>query len=334
MRAVVLVGGFGTRLQPLTFTTPKTLLPVGQKTMLEHVLGHLGRHGVSDVVLSIGFKPDAFLAAFPSGTCAGVRLDYAVEPEPLDTAGAIRFAAKHAGFDEPFVVVNGDVLTDLDVRALVDLHHTKGGAATIHLTPVDDPSAFGVVSTDAHGQVLAFIEKPTRGEAPTNLVNAGTYVLDASVLDLIPGDRRVSIERETFPILVERGTLYAMPTDDYWLDAGRPDLYLRANLDAVAGVRVNVLEPAIAATARVEGGAVLDGAIVGPGAVVAGGATVRRSLVMAGASIGRGALLDDTIIGVDASVGDGASLTSCVIGDAVDVAPGAVLTGARVPEPA
>jgi len=334
VRAVVLVGGFGTRLQPLTFTTPKTLLPVGQRTMLEHVVGHLGRHGVTDVVLSIGFKPDAFLAAFPSGVCTGVRLDYAVEPEPLDTAGAIRFAAKHARFDEPFVVVNGDVLTDLDLRALVDLHHAAGGAATIHLTPVEDPSAFGVVPTDAHGRVLAFIEKPPRDEAPTNLINAGTYVLDPSVLDLIPAGRRVSIERETFPALVQRGTLYAMPTDDYWLDAGRPDLYLQANLDAVDGVRVNVLEPAISESARVEGGAILDGAVVGPGAVVCGGSTVRRSLVMAGASIGRDATLEGTIVGVGVSVGEGASLTACVIGDAVDVPPGAVLAGARVPEPA
>ncbi len=334
MRAVVLVGGFGTRLQPLTFTTPKNLLPVGQRTMLEHVVGHLGRHGVTDVVLSIGFKPDAFLAAFPSGVCAGVRLDYAVEPEPLDTAGAVRFAAKHAGVDETFIVVNGDVLTDLDVRALVDLHHAAGGAATLHLTPVDDPSAFGVVPTDAHGRVLAFIEKPPRDEAPTNLINAGTYVLDPSVLDLIPGDRRVSIERETFPTLVQRGTLYAMPTDDYWLDAGRPDLYLQANLDAVDGVRVNVLEPAISESARVEGGAVLDGAVVGPRAVVASGSTVRRSLVMAGASIGRDAVLDGTIVGVGACIGEGASLDNCVIGDAVDVPPGDALAGARVPEPA
>jgi mannose-1-phosphate guanylyltransferase len=334
VRAVVLVGGQGTRLQPLTFTTPKQLLPIGQRPMLDHVVGHLGRHGFTDAVLSIAFKPDAFFTAYPSGLCAGVRLEYAVEPEPLDTAGAIRFAARHAGIDETFVVVNGDVLTDLDVSALVQFHRRCGGEATIHLTPVDDPSAFGVVPTDAHGRVVAFIEKPPRDEAPTNLINAGTYVLEPSVLDVIAGDRRVSIERETFPALVEGGQLYAMPTDDYWLDAGRPDLYLRANLDAIDGVRRARREQAIAADARVAGGARLEDSVVGAGASVAAGASVRRSLVMAGASIEHDAQLDGTILGLGARVGAAARLADCVIGDGVEVPAGAELAGVRIPEPA
>jgi mannose-1-phosphate guanylyltransferase len=334
MRAVVLVGGFGTRLRPLTNTRPKQMLPIVNRPMIEHVVARLPQHGIDDVVLSMGYRPDAFAGAYPGGVCAGVTLHYAVEPEPLDTAGAIRFAARDAGIDERFLVLNGDVLTDLDLRALVAFHDARGAEGTFALQAVDDPSRFGVVPTGDDGAVLAFVEKPPRDEAPTNLINAGTYVLEPSVLDLIAGDRRVSIERETFPALVEGGQLYAMPTDDYWLDAGRPDLYLRANLDAIDGVRRARREQAIAADARVAGGARLEDSVVGAGASVAAGASVRRSLVMAGASIEHDAELDGTILGLGARVGAAARLDDCVIGDGVEVPAGAELAGVRIPEPA
>ena len=204
MRAVVLVGGFGTRLRPLTLTTPKQMLPVGHRPMIERVVGHLADHGVDEAVLSLGYRPDAFIEAYPDDLCRGA-LTYAVEPEPLDTAGAIRFAALDAGIDDTFVVVNGDVLTDLDIDALVRFHRASGAEGTIHLTPVEDPSVFGVVPTDDDGRVVAFIEKPPRDEAPTNRINGGTYVLEPSVLDRIAGDRRVSIEREVFPADGGRG---------------------------------------------------------------------------------------------------------------------------------
>ena len=171
------------------------------------------------------------------GSVSGVRVTYAVEHSPLDTAGAIRFAAEHAGIDETFVAVNGDVLTDFDIGALVDLHRRRGAAGTIALTPVDDPSAFGVVPTDEEGRVTAFIEKPPRDEAPTNLINAGIYVLEPTVLGSIAPDLRVSIERETFPALVEERSLYALGSDAYWLDTGTPDAYLRAHYDLVGGRR-------------------------------------------------------------------------------------------------
>ena len=163
-----------------------------------------------------GFNPDAFLAAYPDNWCAGVELHYAVEPEPLDTAGAIAFAAREAAIDSTFIAMNGDVLTDLDVGALIDFHRTAGAEGTIHLTPVDDPSAFGVVSTDANGRVLAFIEKPRREDAPTNLINAGTYVLEPSFIDRVVPGRKVSIEREVFPAMSADGTLYAMADASYW----------------------------------------------------------------------------------------------------------------------
>ena len=220
MRAVVLVGGFGTRLRPLTLGTPKQMLPVVDRPMIEWVVGHLAEHGVDEAVLSLGYKPDAFTEAYPDATCAGVRLTYAVEDEPLDTAGAIRFAATEAGIDERFLVVNGDVLTDLDVGALVRFHDAHGGAGTLHLIPVEDPSRYGVVPTDADGRVQAFVEKPSRDEAPSHWINAGTYVLEPEVLDRIAPEGRVSVERETFPALAAEGTLYGYEAETYWVDAG------------------------------------------------------------------------------------------------------------------
>ena len=237
MKAVVLVGGEGTRLRPLTLSTPKQMLPVVGVPMLERVLGHLARHGVDEAVLSLGYLPDAFLEAYPDGRAAGVSLAYAVEPEPLDTAGAVRFAATSAGVDDTFVVVNGDVLTDLDLTRLVAFHRRVGAQGTIALHPVADPSAFGVVPTDADGRVTAFVEKPPRGEAPTNQINAGTYVLEPSVLKRIASSGRVSIERETFPAMVRDGVLFALSDEGYWLDTGTPSAYLDANFDYVDGRR-------------------------------------------------------------------------------------------------
>ena len=180
--------------------------------MIEWVVGHLADHGVDEAILSLGYKPDAFIEAFPDDLCNGVRITYAVEPEPLDTAGAIRFAALEAGVDDTFIVVNGDVLTDLDIDALVAFHRASGAEGTIHLTPVDDPSTFGVVPTDDDGRVRRVHREAAADEAPTNRINAGTYVFEPSVLDRIAGDRRVSIEREVFPLMAEEGRLYALAT--------------------------------------------------------------------------------------------------------------------------
>ena len=313
MRAVVLVGGEGTRLRPLTLTTPKQMLPVGRRPMIERVLEHLGVHGVDEAVLSLGYRPDAFLEAYPDGTCAGVRLIYAVEPEPLDTAGAIRFAAVEAGLDkqdDAFVVVNGDVLTGLDVSALVAFHRDRAAAATIALTPVEDPSAFGVVPTDETGRVQAFIEKPPRENAPTNLINAGTYVMEPSVLARIPGDRRVSIERETFPALVADGRLYARGDDAPWIDAGTPATYLAANL-AWANGAGRVLGDGV----TIGAGAVVEASVLFDGAVVEAGAVVRSSIVGRGATVSAGAVVADL----------------SVVGDAALVPVGAQLSGARFP---
>jgi mannose-1-phosphate guanylyltransferase len=323
MRAVVLVGGEGTRLRPLTLTTPKQMLPVGRQPMIERVLGRLAAHGVDEAILSLGYRPDAFMDAYPDGRCAGVALHYAVEDEPLDTAGAIRFAALEAGLEETFVVVNGDVITDLDVTELVRFHRDRQAEATISLTPVDDPSRFGVVATDEAGRVLAFIEKPPPGEAPTNLINAGTYVLEPSVIDRIPGGRRVSIERETFPALVQEGRLYALASAAPWLDAGTPATYLEANLH-YAG------EPDH--SCRLGEGAVAKESVLGSGVTLGAQALVSRSVVMDGAVIGEGSEVSGSIVGRGAVIGAQSTVLSLsVIGPGIEVAAGTSLCSARVP---
>jgi mannose-1-phosphate guanylyltransferase len=333
VRAVVLVGGFGTRLRPLTLHLPKQMLPVVGTTMLERVVATLGACGVTEAVLSLGYRPDVFIEAFPDGRCAGVELSYAVEPEPLDTAGAIRFAACHAGIDDRFIAVNGDVLTDLDLRDLWARHEKFGGDATIALTPVDDPSRYGVVPLHGDGRVEAFIEKPEPGTAPSNWINAGTYVLEPSVLDLVAEGRRVSIEREVFPALVAAGTLYGMESDAYWIDAGTPEAYLRANLDLVCGVR-GPAESGVDASADIAEGAVARLSVVGPGAVVEAGARVTESVVMAGARIGEGSVLERAIVGPGATVGPGSRLSDlAVVGADTDVPSGTHLAAAPLPPP-
>jgi mannose-1-phosphate guanylyltransferase len=324
VRAVVLVGGEGTRLRPLTFTTPKQMLPIVEQPMIERVLGHLAAHGVDDAVLSLGYRPDAFINAYPDGTIAGVRTTYAVEPAPLDTAGAIRFAAAHAGIDEEFVVANGDVLTDCDLGSLVEFHRERGAEATIYLTPVEDPSVFGVVPTDETGRVEAFIEKPPRDEAPTNLINGGIYVLEPSVLERIAPEGRVSIERETFPAMVAEQTLFALALDGYWIDAGTPDAYLRAHRDLLAGRRPGPPAP----------GAVLDPSIgsgvwrIGTPAEIEGAAV--RSLLGAGASVGPGATVEDSVVGAGAVIEESASVAGSVLLPGARIASKATVEGSII----
>ena len=356
MDAVVLVGGEGTRLRPLTYAIPKQMLPVVERPMIAHVLDWLACNGIDRAVLSLGYRPDAFLRAFPDDQVAGVALAYAVEPEPLDTAGAVRFAAASAGISDTFLVLNGDVLTDIDASALVQFHRSREAEASIALTPVSDPSSFGVVPIDADGRVTAFIEKPSRAEAPTNLINAGIYVLETAVLDRIPTGRRVSIERETFPELVATRSLYAQASDSYWLDTGTVHEYLQAQLDILAGRRPLIVPRApeiragvwVASDAEVTGklgphslvgqgasiaaGAVVEDGVIGARSRVGTDAVVRRSVVMADAEILTGAVVEHSVVGPRAVVGEGARVTgTTIIGAGADVPPGSLLDGARFP---
>lgn len=331
MRAVILVGGFGTRLRPLTVDTPKQMLPVVDRPMIERVVATLADHGVDDAVLALGYRPDAFLEAYPDDTCAGVRLHYAVEAEPLDTAGAVRFAATESGIDSTFVVVNGDVLTDLDVGALWKFHQSVGAEGTIALTPVDDPSRYGVVPIDEHGRVEAFIEKPPPGEAPSNWINAGTYVLEPSVLDRIPVGRKVSIERETFPAMVEDASLFAMHSDAYWVDAGTPATYLQVQLDLIDGVRGRA-EPAVSPSATVDEAAVVEHSVVMDDVRIEGGAVVRDSVLLPGSSVASGATVLESLVGPGARVLPDARISALsVLGRDVVVEAGTVLEAAKLP---
>jgi len=331
MRAVVLVGGVGSRLRPLTYSVPKPMLPVGHQPIIERLIANLVRGGVTDVTLALGFKPQPFMDAFPDGTCSGATLHYAVEPEPFDTAGAVRFAADASGIDDTFVVANGDVLTDVDIAALVTFHRDRDALATIHLTAVEDPSAFGVVATDANGLVEKFVEKPPPGTAPSNFINAGTYVLDASVLARIPPATRTSIERETFPAIAAGRRLYATATDDYWIDTGRPDLYLSANLDMLLGLRAHDSCDGVAPGATVSASARVHESLVSPGATIGDDSSLVHSVVLAGAVVGAGAsITGSTVMG---RIGDGATVTGCVIGADGSVADGEVVTAERRPDP-
>ncbi len=309
MKAIVLVGGEGTRLRPLTYTTPKQLLPVAGVAMLERVIGHLAGHGVDKVILSMGYKPDAFLAAYGDNTCAGVPVQYVVEAEPLDTGGAIAYAADEAEITDRFIVVNGDVLTDINFSGLIKWHLERDAVATIGLIPVEDPSRFGVVATDAGGRVTAFIEKPPAGTAPTNLINAGIYVMEPDALRVIERGRRVSVEREVFPAMVDQGTLFASACDGYWIDTGNPVSYIQANLDLA-------------------GASVID-----PSAQVDPTASIIDSVLLAGVTVGANAVLDHAIIGAGAVIGESAKLTDyTVVGPGVRVPPGAVISAAQVAE--
>lgn len=325
MHAVVLVGGFGTRLRPLTLTTPKPLLPILHKPMLEHLLGSLSRAGVTDAVLALGFNPDPFFHAFPGDVCAGVRLAYAVEDSPLDTAGAIGFAARKAGIDSTFIVANGDVMTDLDVGSLIAFHRAHAAEATISLTPVADPSQFGIVETTADGKVVRFVEKPQPGVTASRDASAGTYVMEPRALERMPGTAKQSIEREVFPQIVADGALYAMSTADYWIDAGRLETYLAVNLRAASRNR----DAAVETGAHVHPDAQVVDSVVDAGAIIESNAMVQRSVVLSGAVISASARITDSI--VMGAVGEGADVRDAVIGRDGVVAAGTSCMGERVP---
>jgi mannose-1-phosphate guanylyltransferase len=331
-KAIILVGGEGTRLRPLTYTRPKPMLPVAGVSILERKLEHLASHGITEAILSLGYKPDAFIEAFPTGEVAGVTLHYAVEPSPLDTAGAIRFAATAVGWlglTEPLVVVNGDVLTELDLSAQMVRHLETGAEATLALTQVEDPSAFGVVPTDTDGRVIAFVEKPPRDEAPTDWINGGTYIINASVLDRIVDGRKVSIEREVFPMIAAEGRLYAIQSPTYWLDAGTPSLLVQANTDWLD--RHHGGRAVIGAGSSIAPDAIIIRSVIGDGATIAAGAKLVDAVLLPGVTVGAGAIVTSSLIGSDVVIGSNAEVYDfSVLGDGVEVEASAVVRNERM----
>lgn len=341
MKAILLLGGFGTRLRPLTDDIPKQMLPVCGRPMIEWVCEHLARHGVSELVLSLGYRAEGFTAAYPHGRIGQLDYEVAVEPEPRGTAGAVRFAAEATGIDESFLVLNGDVLTDLDIGALLSFHADMGAEATIALQPVADPTPFGLVVADESGRVLSFSEKPEpdavlgggpRSQWPT--ISAGTYVLTPAVLDRIAPGRAVSIEREVFSHIAADGTLGALVSDSYWLDTGTPQQYLTANLDILEGRRaaVKVTDSAMEPSATVHPDARIRTSAIGSGCVIGPDAVVQRSVLGEGCRIEPGAVVCDSVLGSDVTVGAAAMLTECsVVGAGQHVASGTRLRAMRQP---
>lgn len=310
-QAVVLVGGEGRRLRPLTDTRPKPMMALVDRPFVAHQIDLLRRYGIDDVIFSCGYRPDALRAHFGDRSPDGVRFRYVVDPEPLGTAGAVKNAEEFLD-DAAFLVLNGDILTDLDLDAFTAYHRESGAVGTVALTPVEDPSAFGLVRLFAGGEVEAFVEKPRpedlRPGEPFR-INAGTYLLEPQVLERIPAGRACSIEREVFPALSGDGVLYGFPSDAYWRDIGTPASYLAASHDVLTGVL---------RTESPTGGAYLGaGAVVDPTAAVDA-----RSSVGAGAVIGARATVSASVVGAGARIGEGAVIEGAIVGEGVEVAPG------------
>ncbi|HWB67474.1 MAG TPA: NDP-sugar synthase [Mycobacteriales bacterium] len=337
MEAVVLVGGQGTRLQPLTLRTPKPMLPFAGAPFLEHQLARLRDSGVDHIVLATSYRPEVFHEHFGSGKELGVRIDFVTETEPLGTGGGIRHVTKRleSGPDDPVLVLNGDVLSGHDLRAQLELHRRREAAVTLHLVEVDDARAFGCVPTDSHSRVTAFIEK---SDSPvTNRINAGCYVFTRRVIDSIPEGRPVSVERDTFPGLLDAGEiLLGYVENAYWLDVGTPAAFVQASRDVVTGVLGSPSMPGAPGEALIldeaivhAGAVVTGGSVIGPRARVDAGAQVSGSVLGDGVHVQAGANVVDSLVGRRAVIGQRSVVTSAVIGEGAMIGANNEL-GARI----
>jgi mannose-1-phosphate guanylyltransferase len=354
MQALILAGGEGTRLRPLTSTIPKPVVPLVGRPFIAYMLQWLRRHGVEDAILGCGFMADAVRDVLGDGSSLGIRLRYLEEPRPLGTGGALKFAEEW--LDERFFMLNGDVLTDIDLTAQLEQHERTGARATLALYPVDDASAYGLVRCGPDGAVSEFIEKPGLDELDTNLINAGAYILERDVLDgMPPAGTNVSIERELFPTLVGRG-LYGYESSGYWMDIGTPERYLKATYDILEGkVRTEVgrelgdhglalvdasgLEGRVVAPVLVAAGcSVAPRAMVGDRSVLGERVTlgercrVEASVLLAGVTVGAGTTISSSIIGPDVTIGERCHIEGRVmLGEGVKIGSGNTLAaGARI----
>ena len=318
------MGGQGTRLQPLTLRTPKPMLPFAGAPFLAHQLTRLRDFGIDHTVLATSYRPEVFHEYFGSGRDLGVRIDFVTETEPLGTAGGIRNVVRRleSGPEDPVVILNGDILSGHDIRAQLEMHRRREAAVTLHLVEVADARAFGCVPTDSHARVTAFIEK---SDAPvTNRINAGCYVFTRRVIDAIPEGRPVSVERETFPALLEAGEIMLGYVETaYWLDVGTPAAFVQASADVVTGVLESPALPGspgeklVMEEALVHAGAVVNGgSVIGPRARIDAGAQVTRSVIGDGVHIQSGAAVVDSIIGRRAVIGQRTILNRTMVGEA------------------
>jgi mannose-1-phosphate guanylyltransferase len=353
MQAVILVGGEGTRLRPLTSTVPKPVVPLVDRPFISFMLEWLCAHGIDDVIMSCGFLATSVRNVLGDGSAYGIRLRFVEEPDPRGTAGALKFA--ESMLDERFLMLNGDVLTDIDLTEQIAQHERTAAKATLALVPVDDPSAYGLVHLRDDRAVRDFVEKPSSDTIDTNLISAGAYVLEREILDLVPPGRNVSIEREVWPLLIGAG-LYGYPSEAYWLDIGTPARYLQGTFDILEGnvhtavrerlgdsylsvsedaqVRGRAIPPAM-----IESGAsVAEGAHVGSLVVlghdvkIGAGSTVERAVILNGTEIGENCTLRDCIVAAGCRIGAGTHIQEgAVLGEGVTVgADNAIAGGARI----
>ncbi len=346
MKAIILVGGKATRLLPLTSNTPKAIVPVLNIPFLEHVIRYLSQHQIKDIILAQGYLAQPIEGYLGDGSRLGVRLSYVGEDTPLGTAGAVKNAARY--LDETFLVLNGDVFTDLDITAMIDFHRQRKAKVTIAITPVDDPTSYGLIETGADGRVIRFLEKPSRSEVlrrRANMINAGTYVLEADVLAQIPLRTEVSFEHEVFPqLLAEKKPVYAYSSPAYWIDIGTPEKYLQLHRDLLSGkCQQCVLAPGeeiaigehsdIHPTAQIKGPAVIGAncsigrgvrltgpVVIGDGCTILEDSLIEDSVIWRNARLGPRVSLKKAILADNCYLNEGSSGEGVVLGDNVTVA--------------
>jgi mannose-1-phosphate guanylyltransferase len=358
MQALVLVGGEGTRLRPITLTIPKPVVPLVDRPFIRYLIDWLERHGIDDIVMACGFLAHGLRDVLGEGGDGGPRLRYVEEPAPLGTAGAIKYAERF--LDDRFLALNGDVLTDLDLTDLIRRHAEADATATLALYPVEDPSAYGLVRRSADSEILEFVEKPDPAEIDTDEISAGAYLLERSVLELIPEGREVSIEREVFPRLVGHG-LYSCRLEGYWMDIGTPERYLQASwdilerrVDTEPGRRldgeVRIVEAGaevdrsarigssvwIQAPAKIAAGSTVgDRAVIGPACALAAGARVESSAIHRGCALGSEAEVRGSILAAGVEVGAAATIPDgCVLGEGARIGSGVALAPETKVQPA
>jgi len=354
LKAVILVGGLGTRLRPLTYNTPKALVPVLNRPFLEYVLRRLKEHGVDEVILAISHLAQPIKICFGDGRRLGLKISYVLEKSALGTAGAVKNAAEMVS--DSFFVLNGDIFSDLDFSAMLSFHRKNKARATIALTPVDNPTHYGLIETDSRSRVTRFLEKPRPEEVTTNMINAGTYVLEPEMLDMIPRSQEYSFERQLYPSMLTGGeAVYAFPTSEYWIDIGNPEKYSQLNFDLLSGKggqygfnhgdeiiigRGSYIHP----TARLKGPllvgdnctfgkeVVITGpSVIGPDCCIEDGATISASVIWQRVTIGNGCRFISSIAAGGCQLQAGSEANWAVLGDNVTIAGGYKLEpGARV----
>ena len=333
MQALILAGGKGTRLRPLTIHTPKPVVPIVNKPFLNYQIDLLKRAGVKDITLSLSYQPGKIEEIFADGQDYGVRIHYAVEASPLGTGGAYKNAEKY--LTETAIVFNGDVLTDMDLAKIVAHHKARKAAATVVLVPVENVSAYGVVETDSEGRVQRFVEKPKPGETTANTINAGCYILEPHILNYVPASETYSFEYQIFPSILKAGEpFYSYVWNDYWLDIGKPQSYLQANYDLINDKlpvfpiyrhnpsfgsgsdapkvdHASVIDP----SCTIKPGAEIINSVIGPNCIIEEKAKIENSVLWAASRIGKEAVIRNSVIGKSGIIGKNSVVDGAILGD-------------------